>query len=107
MMHPKQPMTPTEALANIAYCLLSVRGQSDKPTTNEIMLAVVQASPVLDITMDANAATIQLEAADKLIRRHKWDVGKVVLLKSGFAANNLEHKSRRKNDNGSPRGVSR
>lgn len=84
-----RPMTRTDALATIAYILLSTRGQTDNPTLHEITLAVVQAAPLLDITIDPDAANIQLAAADKLIRRHKWDVGKVVLLKS--AMNGYQH----------------
>lgn len=78
------PMNRTDALATIAYCLLSVRGQTVNPTLHEITLAVVQSAPLLDITTDPKAANIQLSAADKLIRRHKWDIGKVVLLKSSM-----------------------
>lgn len=77
---PTPPMNRTDALATIAFCLLSTRGQTDNPTMHDITLAVVQASPLLDITMDAHAARIQLAAADKLIRRHKWKIGDVVLL---------------------------
>lgn len=76
------PMNRTDALATIAYCVLSTRGQTTNPTLHDITLAVVQASPLLDITIDSQAARIQLAAADQLIRRHKWKIGSVVLLRS-------------------------
>lgn len=79
------PMNRTDALATIAYCLLSVRGQTVNPTLHEITLAVVQSAPLLDINSDPHATRIELAAADQLIRRHKWDIGKVVLLKSSMS----------------------
>ena len=68
----ERTMAPCDALATIAYCVLNFRGQTTDPTLHDIMLAVVQAAPLLNLPDYSKAHDIEISAAVKLIERHDW-----------------------------------
>lgn len=77
------PMPKADALATIAYCVLSARGQANTPegpTLHDIASAVVQAAPLLEMSADPGAVDIELAATSKLIERHRWSNPTIVKL---------------------------